>query len=78
MPVKGQVHVVTALFCVPCSCSNVEGNLSIEKSNINGGLRWRSDEETGDEEEEKILERAIGKAYQASSTRKTRRSSRFT
>ncbi|KAI9076548.1 hypothetical protein K1719_041534 [Acacia pycnantha] len=56
------------------SWSQMEGNLSIEKSNTNGGLRWRSDEENGDEEEENILERAMGIAYHATSTRKTRRS----
>ncbi|KAK4262578.1 hypothetical protein QN277_028123 [Acacia crassicarpa] len=59
------------------SWSQMEGNLSIEKSNTNGGLRWRSDEENGDEEEDNILERAMAIAYHATSTRKTRRG-RFT
>ncbi|XP_028762702.1 E3 ubiquitin-protein ligase HOS1-like [Neltuma alba] len=59
------------------SWSHMEGNLSIEKRNTNGGPRWRSDEETDDGEEENILEKAMGIAYHASLTRKSRRS-RFT
>lgn len=65
------------MFCAFHSFSHMEGNLAIEESNISGGPRWRSDEETGDEEEEKVLERAIGMAYHATPTRRTRRS-RFT
>ncbi|KAF7828448.1 E3 ubiquitin-protein ligase HOS1 [Senna tora] len=59
------------------SWSHTEGNLAIEESNMSGGPRWRSDEETGDEEEEKVLERAMGIAYNATPARRTRRS-RFT
>jgi len=55
----------------------MEGNIVSERSNINGGPRWRSDEETGDEEEGRVVEKAMGIAYRATPTRTARRS-RFT